>query len=203
MPILARLRGIIEEKTADSVIIFAGGLGFEVQVPLSTLALLPEPGGEATLRTYLHLREGAIGLYGFATAEEQRLFELLLTVGGVGPKSALNCLGLLNVEQLAGAIGSGDVSTLLRAPGVGRKTADRIVLELRDRVRDLGVVGGPAPPGPTNEVIEALMFYGYTAAEAAAAVASLPKDRSLTIEEQTLQALQYFAPTAEQRARSR
>src|SRR6266571_4436511 len=92
MPILSRLRGVVEEKAAEGVLLFAGGLGFEVQVPLSTLARLPETGEETTLRTYLHLREGAVGLFGFATAEEQRLFELLLTVAGVGPRSPLNCL---------------------------------------------------------------------------------------------------------------
>src|SRR5437868_1067701 len=112
MPILARIRGVLEEKSAEAVLIFAGGLGFELQTPLSTLSRLPETGREVTLRTYLHLREGALGLYGFATAEEQRMFELLLTVSGVGPKSALNCLSLLSVERLASAIATGDAEAL-------------------------------------------------------------------------------------------
>src|SRR6266568_3821497 len=201
MPILSRLRGVVEEKAAEGVLLFAGGLGFEVQVPLSTLARLPETGEETTLRTYLHLREGAVGLFGFATAEEQRLFELLLTVAGVGPRSALNCLSLLSVDQLSSAIASGDASALQRAPGIGRKTADRIVLELRDRIRELSLTPSSAVPNaPRNDVIEALMFYGYSAAEAAAAVATLPTDRTLSLEEQTLWALQYFAPTSERKA---
>ncbi len=202
MPILSRLRGVVEEKAAEGVLLFAGGLGFEVQVPLSTLARLPETGEETTLRTYLHLREGAVGLFGFATAEEQRLFELLLTVAGVGPRSALNCLSLLSVDQLSSAIASGDASALQRAPGIGRKTADRIVLELRDRVGELSMIPASPTSSASNDVVEALMFYGYSASEAAAAVATLPTDRTLTVEEQTLWALQYFAPTPERKARS-
>jgi len=203
MPILARLRGVLEEKAAEGVLLFAGGLGFEIQVPLSTLVRLPEAGQETTLRTYLHLREGAISLFGFATAEEQRMFELLLTVTGVGPRSALNCLSLLSVDQLATAIASSDASALQRTPGIGRKTADRIVLELRDRVRELSLTPSSAVSnGPGNDVVEALMFYGYSAAEAAAAVATLPTDRSLSLEEQTLWALQSFAPTSDRKVRS-
>src|SRR5205823_2106179 len=151
------------------------GLGFELQTPLSTLSRLPETGREVTLRTYLHLREGALGLYGFATAEEQRMFELLLTVSGVGPKSALNCLSLLSVERLASAIATGDAEALQRAPGVGRKTAERMVLELRNRVRDLAPAAVSTPAPGQNDVIEALMYYGYSATEAAAAVATIPK----------------------------
>ena len=201
MSILARLRGTIAEKTADSVLVFAGGLGFEVQVPLSTLRTLPDAGEETTLRTHLHVREGALALYGFATESEQRMFELLLTVTGVGPRAALNCLSTLSVEQLAGSIAAADGETLRRIPGVGRKTAERIVLELKNRVQAFGAGPSPqpAPPGQ-DEAIEALMYYGYSATEAAAAVATLPRDREMTVEERTLLALQYFAPKAERRS---
>jgi Holliday junction DNA helicase RuvA len=201
MPILSRVRGVIEEKRADALILFAGGLGFEILVPLSTLSQLPEAGKETTLRTYLHVREGAIGLYGFLTAQEQRMFELLLTVGGVGPKSALSCLSLHSVAQLSAAIASGDIAALQRVPGVGRRTAERIVLELKSRVGDFTPAGTDARrPVAQNEVIEALMFYGYSASEAAAAVATIPGDRELTLEEQTMWALRYFAPRAERKA---
>lgn len=195
MSILARLRGRIEQKRPDGVLLFVGGLGFEVQVPLSTLASLPEIGEEVTLRTYLHVREGSIGLYGFLSEGEQRLFELLLTVGGVGPKAALNCLGHLSPEQLAGAIAHGDVAGLQRVPGVGRKMADRMVVELKGRLKDLPQESSStAALGANTLVIEALIFYGHTAAEAATAIANLPKDRELSEEEQILLALQYFAP---------
>ncbi|HET9320913.1 MAG TPA: Holliday junction branch migration protein RuvA, partial [Bryobacteraceae bacterium] len=92
MPIISKLRGELDERRADAVVLFAGGIGFEVQVPLSTLSRLPDIGQEVTLRTYLQVREGSLGLYGFATAEEQQMFELLLAVSGVGPKYALSCL---------------------------------------------------------------------------------------------------------------
>lgn len=202
MAILARLRGVIEEKNGDSVILFAGGLGFEIQVPLSTLSKLPEIGAETTLRTYLHLRETTLGLYGFSTADEQRMFELLLTVTGVGPKSALNCLSLLSVDRLGSAIASGDAETLRRVPGVGRRIADRILVELKTRVD--GPAGETVAVASTGraEVIDALMFYGYSASEAAAAVATIPRDRELSVEEQTLLALQYFAPRGDQKARA-
>jgi Holliday junction DNA helicase RuvA len=201
MPVLSRVRGVIEEKRPDAVVLFVGGLGFEILAPLSTLSRLPEPGQETTLRTHLYLREGAIGLYGFLTADEQRMFELLLTVSGVGPKSALSCLSLQSVGQLAAAIASGDVSTLQRVPGVGRRTAERIVLELKNRVAELSSAAGDRlSPAIRHEVIEALMFYGYSASEAAAAAATIPRDRELSIEEQTMWALRYFAPHAERKA---
>jgi Holliday junction DNA helicase RuvA len=202
MPVLSRVRGVVEEKHADALILFAGGLGFEILAPLSTLTQLPELGEEATLRTYLYIREGSIGLYGFATAEELRMFELLLSVSGVGPKSALNCLSLYSVGRLAAAIASGDSDSLQRVPGVGRRTAERIVLELKSRVGDLADSRGPAPAAGRSEVIEALMFYGYSAGEAAAAVGSLPRDRELTVEEQTMLALRYFAARGERKAGS-
>lgn len=200
MSILARIRGTIGEKGSDAVIVFAAGLGFEIQLPLSTLSTLPEAGEEITLRTYLHLREGALGLYGFATDGEQRMFELLLTVTGVGPKAALNCLSLLSVEQLRGAIATGDAESLRRVPGVGRKTADRILLELKNRVQAPPGSQPVASPSVQDEAVEALMFYGYSASEAAAAVAALPKDRALSVEERTMMALQYFAPGSERRS---
>lgn len=203
MPIISRLRGQLDEKTAESVIVFAGGIGFQIQVPLSTLSILPEVGQEVTLRTYLHIREGSLGLYGFATAAEQWMFELLLAVSGVGPKYALNCLSLLSVDQLAVAIGSGDATALQRVPGIGRKTADRMVLELRQRVADFAPTTQHSVASAPNEVLEALMFYGYSATEAASAIATIPTDKALSIEEQTLWALQYFAPVAEQRSRQR
>jgi Holliday junction DNA helicase RuvA len=201
MPVLSRIRGVIDEKAADALVISVGGLGFEIQAPLSTLSQLPDVGEEVTLRTYLHIREGSLALYGFRTAAEQQMFELLITVTGVGPKSALNCLSLLSVDRLATAIASGDHASLQRVPGVGRRTAERIALELKNRVAGFAEGAVPMNPAARSEVIEALMFYGYSATEAAAAVATIPRDRELSIEEQTMWALQYFAPRNERQAR--
>ena len=194
MSFLARLHGRIEERHADSVILFVGGFGFEVQVPRSTGAALPQIGEETTLRTYLHIREGAIGLFGFLTEAELQMFELLLTVGGVGPKAALNCLSLLSPEQLAGAIAAGDAAEIVRVPGVGRKTADRIVMELKGRVANLAQQTAAGATSGNAGVREALISMGYTASEAEAAIASLPSDRIANEQERLLQALRYFAP---------
>lgn len=201
MTLLARVRGTIEEKRADGIILFVGGLGLEIQAPLSTLGALPDTGEEVTLRTYLQVREGALGLYGFLSEAEQQMFELLLSVSGVGPRAALNCLSLLSVEQLAGAIAGADGESLRRVPGVGRKTADRILLELKGRLAGLEQTPGATASPSDSTVIEVLLQYGRTQAEAVAAVASLPKDRLLSEEERILLALQYFAPKAEPRRR--
>ncbi|MGI8551962.1 MAG: Holliday junction branch migration protein RuvA [Dehalococcoidia bacterium] len=202
MSILARLRGTIAEKSLDSVILFAGGLGFEIQAPLSTVSALPAVGEEVTLRTYLHIREGALGLFGFLTQEEQRMFELLLTVTGVGPKAALNCLSLLKPEAISGAIASGDTAILRRVRGLGAKTVDRIIVELKGRTKDLPQQQ-PASGGGDSVVLDALMSFGYSAAEATAAMASLPKDGVQSPEEQVRLAFQYFAPKNETRGRDR
>jgi Holliday junction DNA helicase RuvA len=202
MPVIAMLRGQLEEKSADTVVLFAGGIGFQVLIPLSTLTRLPEIGQEATLRTHLHIREGSLGLYGFGTAEEQRMFELLIDVSGVGPKYALNCLSLFDVDQLAGAIAAGNTADLQRVPGIGRKTAERIVLELRQKVGGFAIASRDTGSASSSQALDALMFYGYSASEAAAALATIPSDQDLTVEEQTLWALRHFAPTVDQRTRS-
>jgi holliday junction DNA helicase RuvA len=201
MSVIAMLRGRLEEKSPESVILFAGGIGFEVLVPLSTLTRLPDVGHEVTLRTHLHVREGSLALYGFASAEEQAMFELLIDVSGVGPKYALNCLSLLKVEQLAAAIGSSDIASLQRVPGIGRKTAERIVLELRQRVAGFSASLPEGAKVSSSAALDALMFYGYSASEAAAALATVPADQDLTVEQQTLWALRHFAPNVEQRVR--
>jgi holliday junction DNA helicase RuvA len=199
MSVLARLRGTVTEKNADSVIVFAGGLGFAVQVPLSTMQVLPAPGQETLLRTQLYVREGSLTLYGFASEQEERLFELLVTVSGVGPKAALSCLSCLGVDQLSAAIVSEDAASLRRVPGIGQRTADRILLELKGRLPEWAKTSGPAP-AQGDPTIAALMFYGYSAADAAAAVAALPGDSDMTVEQRTLLALQYFAPQSERSA---
>jgi Holliday junction DNA helicase RuvA len=201
MSVIAMLRGQIEEKTGESVVLVAAGIGFQVLVPLNTLSRLPEVGQEATLRTHLHIREGSLALYGFATADEQSMFELLIEVSGVGPKYALNCLSLFDVDTLAAAIASGDATSLQRVPGIGRKTAERIVLELKGRVGRFEAAASAAGPAMSSAVLEALMYYGYSASEAANALATLPKDSEMSEEEQTLWALRHFASTVEQRTR--
>ncbi len=195
MPV-ARLRGIVEEKGDDWAIIGVGGLGIIASVPATTADDLVA-GEPASLFTYLHVREDALTLYGFSTREELALFEELIGVSGIGPRVALALLSSLDYAHLTGAIVVGQVEVLRRVPGIGQKTAERIVLELRDKVTP--------PPGGTEvwpaaqerkvdpEVVAALMGLGYSQTEAAAAAERLPRDGDVPLEDRIRLALQFFA----------
>lgn len=181
MSMIAQLRGTLVEKGIERVVIDVGGVGYAAQVTLHTLAELPEAGREVTLRTHLQIREDAHVLYGFATEAERRAFELCITVSGIGPKLALALLSTLRPETLAQAIRAGDVARLGKTPGVGKRTAERLVVELKDRVDRLGVApggarvaeggrAGTALPDTEATVASALVNLGYRgdAAERAA-----------------------------------
>jgi len=141
---IAHLRGLLLEKHPNQAVVEAAGVGYDVTISVSTYASLPEAGREVRLRIHTHVREDAIQLFGFLTAEERTLFERLITVSGIGPKLAITTLSGLAVDDLVAAIGGGDVQKLVRVPGIGKKTAERIVLELRDKV---GLPAGSAKPG--------------------------------------------------------
>jgi Holliday junction DNA helicase RuvA len=141
---IAHLRGTLLEKHPNQAVVEAAGVGYDVTISVSTFSALPEPGGEVRLRVHTHVREDAIQLFGFLSAAERSLFEKLITVSGIGPKLAITALSGLAVDDLVRAIGSGDVQKLVRIPGIGKKTAERIVLELRDKV---GLAGGVPAPG--------------------------------------------------------
>ncbi|MCG3174353.1 MAG: Holliday junction ATP-dependent DNA helicase RuvA [Myxococcota bacterium] len=148
---IARLRGLVIEKTPNLSIVEAGGVGYAVHHSLATFGALPPPGHEAVLRIHTMVREDAIQLYGFATAEEQELFELLLLVKGIGHRLALNALSGIGAGDLAHAIAAGDIRAISRAPGIGKKTAERMVLELKDKVEKLPwAMGGMAAPAPVS-----------------------------------------------------
>jgi holliday junction DNA helicase RuvA len=142
---IAHLRGSVLEKHPNVVIIESGGVGYEVHIPVSTFTRLPDVGAEAKLRIHMHVREDAMLLYGFYSAEEKLLFERLITVGGIGPKVALTALSGIAPPELVQAIRSGDVAQLTRIPGVGKKTAERMVVELRDKL-DMVAPGTAAAP---------------------------------------------------------
>ena len=133
-PVIARLKGTLAEKTPNRLIVDVGGVGYDVLVPLSTFYVLGEPGAPVTLRIHTHVREDVIALYGFATALEQDLFERLISISGIGPKLALAVLSGIDPGELVRAIRTQDVARLTRIPGVGKKTAERIGLELKDRL---------------------------------------------------------------------
>jgi Holliday junction DNA helicase RuvA len=172
---IAHLRGQLISKYPNQAIVEAGGVGYDVTISVPTFSELPPPGAEVALHIYTHVREDAIALFGFLRTEEKRLFERLLQVSGIGPKLAITILSGMPAAELASAIRGGDVAHLTRIPGVGKKTAERMVLELRDRVAEFTAV--PAAPSATpleEDVLSALVNLGYprSAAEQAVAVAA-------------------------------
>ncbi len=174
------LDGVLAEKAAGRVVMAVGGVGYDVLVPTQTLAGLPPTGKPARLFTRLHVRDDGMTLYGFASADERTLFDHLVTVTGVGPKLALAVLSVLTPDTLRRAIAGADHAVLTQVPGVGRKVAARIILDLKDR---LGLGGEEAATGPVSEVREALLALGLTPEEAREALASLPADGDRPVEE--------------------
>src|ERR1035438_2642088 len=131
---IALLRGVLVEKHPNQALVETGGVGYDVTIPVSTYTHLPEPGAEVRLRIHTHVREDALALYGFLTLDEKALFEKLIGVSGIGPTAAVKILSGLNAPELIHAIQRGEVEKLVRIPGVGKKTAERMVLELRDKM---------------------------------------------------------------------
>jgi Holliday junction DNA helicase RuvA len=163
---IGSLRGKLTEKRPNQVLLEVGGIGYLVQVPLSTFAALGALHAEASLLIHTHVREDQFSLYGFFTAREKRLFELLLSASGVGPSLALKILSGMNLEELIPAIRKGDLVQLVRIPGVGRKTAERIVVELRDKLalEDVTETGKPSTRSELeSDVASALTNLGYDA----------------------------------------
>ena len=175
---IAFLRGTLLEKHPNQVIVEAGGVGYDVLIPVSTFSALPDAGAEVRLRIHTHVREDALSLFGFATPEEKIVFERLISVSGIGPKLGITVLSGLATIGLISAIRNGDVAQLVRIPGVGRKTAERIVLELKDKLEGLGPAGAPGQsekPAATLSAVEfdvlsALINLGCNRAAADAAV---------------------------------
>ena len=173
---ISRLKGILETKAEKYVIMDIGGVGFKIFVSAATLENLPAAGQSATLHTHLNVREEALDLYGFLTQEELKFFELLLTISGVGPKVALGVLSIASVKTLVSAIAKGEVEFLTKVSGIGTKIAQKIILELKDKIVKLGFEAGEAATLEDYEVIDALIGLGYTPNQARRAVRDLPKD---------------------------
>jgi Holliday junction DNA helicase RuvA len=174
---IAHLRGTLLEKHPNLVIVDTGGVGYEVMIPVSTYSSLPETGTEVRLHIHTHVREDALQLFGFISGADKALFEKLITVSGIGPKLAVTALGGLTAPDLAQAIREGSVEQLVRIPGVGKKTAERMVLELRDKL-DLipGIARAAAASAKSafnateEDVISALANFGLARPAAEAAV---------------------------------
>ena len=190
---IATLEGTLAYRGEDSVIINVGGIGFRVYVSSSTSSQLGAVKGRVSLYTHLHVREDNISLYGFASSEELALFKNLISVSGIGSKLALAMLSAFNPEQLIVAITSGDIDLLSRAPGVGRKMASRLVVELRGKLeKEWEDVALPLAP-ESADVIAALTGLGYSVAEATKAISRLPDPDGLSLEEKIRMALQQLA----------
>jgi len=189
---IGRLRGTLLAKQPPQVLVEAGGVGYEIDVPMSTLYALPALGAEVTLLTHLVVREDAHLLYGFATDRERATFRELLKISGVGPKVALAVLSGLSTDDLARAVAMQDTALLTRVPGIGKKTAERLLLELKGRLADaLPGAGGVAAGGASADVMAALVALGYNEREAAAAVKTLAE--GVSVEEGIRAALKALA----------
>ena len=193
---IAHLRGKLAQKDSARVIVDVHGVGYEVFIPLTTFTALPEPGSEVFIDIHTHVREDVIALYGFSSRRERVIFEKLMTISGIGPKLAVTILSGGSVEDLTGAIRRGDLARLTAIPGVGKKTAERMVLELKDRLKDVA----PAPEAEgaqpstgdrlRNDLISALENLGYHRPLAEKAVdASYTSDGGATFEDALRSAL--------------
>ena len=165
---IAWLRGKLVEKEPARVVIDVHGVGYEVFIPTTTFTAMPGPGSDVTLDIHTHVREDALALYGFSSRQERRVFERLITISGIGPRLAVTILSGGSVEGLVGAIRRGDLARLTSIPGVGKKTAERIVVELKDKLQDLSAEA-PKPVVETD-VLSALENLGYSRPSAEAAI---------------------------------
>jgi Holliday junction DNA helicase RuvA len=194
---IVSIEGTLEGRGNDWVIVKLGCVSLRVNSPASTLSQLGKPGEAVKLHTHLHLKEDGVALYGFASEEELALFQMLIGVSGIGPRVALAMLSAMNPEQLSLAIASGQTELLTQIPGVGRKMAGRLVLELKEKL-ERGWVGIPLPEvaEASTEAVAALTALGYSLTEATRAVAALPDSQKLTLEEKVTLALQQLASQA-------
>jgi len=204
---IAQLRGTLGDKRPNQVLVDVGGVGYLVHVPLSTFYALGDLHSNVTLLIHTQVREDAISLYGFLSSREKHLFELLISASGVGPVLALKILSGMSVDDLVPAVRNGDLARLTRIPGVGRKTAERMVVELRDKLAAMGNPEDARQPvsttGTAGDVVSALLNLGYEQRTAEQAVERAKKDGTKEIFEDLLRAtLQQLSAPAQQGARS-
>ena len=197
---IARLSGTLLDKAADTVIVDVSGVGYLVHLSLQSMARLPPEGARVELRTHTHVREDALQLYGFAGEDEERLFHLLIGVSGVGPRLALNVLSGMAAAELAEAIMRGEIARLTRIPGVGKKTAERLVLELKDKLKTAGIALRPAAAAAIQlsgggALISALVNLGYKPAAAERTADAVRRTLGVTapVEDQLREALRLIA----------
>jgi holliday junction DNA helicase RuvA len=174
---IGRLTGLIAEKSPPQVLVDVNGVGYELDVPMSTFYNLPGIGERATLLTHFVVREDAQQLFGFLTNDERSTFRQLVKISGVGPRTALSILSGLSVAELAGAVSRQESGRLVKVPGIGKKTAERLLLELKGKLGpDLGLPAAAAATDAQADIVQALVALGYNEREAAAALKALPPD---------------------------
>ncbi|MBU3649924.1 MAG: Holliday junction branch migration protein RuvA [Limnohabitans sp.] len=172
---IGKLTGTLLEKNPPQIVVDCHGVGYEVDVPMSTFYNLPATGETVSLLTHFVVREDAQILYGFATPPERLAFRQLIRISGVGPRTALGVLSGMSVDDLAQAVSLQDSARLTRVPGIGKKTAERLLLELKGKLGAEGVASGPTAVGePQADILQALVALGYSDKDAAASVKSLP-----------------------------
>ena len=181
---IAHLRGQILSKSPNSVILDCNGVGYELAISVTTFTELGSEGAEGKLHVHTHVREDALALFGFSELTEKRLFEKLLTISGIGPKLALTVLSGISAERLVGTIRAGDHATLTKIPGIGKKTAERVVLELKDKLDDMTGVAPQHAATPSlgavaDDVLSALVNLGYPRPVAQKAVEAAAKDSAV------------------------
>ncbi|MBI4698417.1 MAG: Holliday junction branch migration protein RuvA [Nitrospirae bacterium] len=186
---IASIKGRVFSKKPEGIIVDVGGVGYLISVPLCSLCNIPEPGAEVFLHTYLHVREDALQLYGFLSEEERRVFVTLLGINGIGPKLGLAILSGMPVQKFTEAVANEDISSLTSIPGLGQKTASRLILELKEKLPKIVVM---AKDHISVDAVSALVNFGYKKAFAEAAVGRAVKNGSDSIENIIREALKYL-----------
>lgn len=193
---IAFIRGRIEDITEENVVIDTGAMGYHVKISPKTAAALPGIGEEVKLHTYTCIREDAFSLFGFLTKDELTVFKQLITVNGIGPKGGLAILSVMDADDLRFAVISGDAASIAKAPGIGKKTAERVILDLKDKIsledtllqremgqKDFKQGGADKDSHIRNEAVEALTALGYSASEALRAVKAVPCEEGMDVED--------------------
>ena len=202
------IKGQLDTVSEQKIVVENQGMGYEILVPASVLSKLPAIGRDVKIYIYMHVREDALQLYGFATKEEKEMFQLLITVNGIGPKGALGILSIMDVDALRFAILSEDAKSISKAPGIGGKTASKLILELKDKVdfeeavdtmltKGENAVAGVSAPAEdvgyrANDAIQALVALGYSSTEAVKAVKKVDLIQDMTTEEILKSSLKYL-----------
>ncbi len=175
-PVIGRITGILAAKQPPQVLVEVNGVGYELDVPMSTFYTLPAIGEKVSMLTHLAIREDAHLLYGFGSEIERAAFRELLKVSGIGAKTALSVLSGLSVNDLAAAIAAADPGRIVKVPGIGKKTAERLLLELKGKPVFAGAIASPVSAGASDDVRQALLALGYNERETSEAIRGLPAD---------------------------